>query len=177
MAPQPEMEPSDLIGLLRLLDSASIDTWLDGGWGVDALLHEQTRPHKDMDVVVRVSDVSELRKLLRSRGFELKEGSPPNSFVLADGQGLEVDVHAVVFDDMGNGIYRMENGQDWIYPAEGFHGRGYVDGIEVRCLTPEAQVLCHAHGYEPVAKDFQDMKLLRERFGIKLPSHLVGPDG
>jgi len=59
MAPQPEMEPSDLIGLLRLLDSASIDTWLDGGWGVDALLHEQTRPHKDMDVVVRVSDVSE----------------------------------------------------------------------------------------------------------------------
>jgi lincosamide nucleotidyltransferase A/C/D/E len=53
------MEPSVLIGLLRLLDSASIDTWLDGGWGVDALLHEQTRPHKDMDVVVRVSDVSE----------------------------------------------------------------------------------------------------------------------
>jgi len=26
-----------------------------------------------------------------------------------------VDIHAVSFDD-GNGTYRMENGQDWIYP-------------------------------------------------------------
>lgn len=26
--------------------------WLDGGWGVDALLGRQTRPHDDMDIVI-----------------------------------------------------------------------------------------------------------------------------
>jgi hypothetical protein len=39
---------------------------------------------------------------------------------------LEVDIDAVNFDDDGNGIYRVENGQDWIYPAEGFGGHGVV---------------------------------------------------
>ncbi len=94
--------------------------------------------------MVRVSHVQELRSILGRMGLSLKEGSPPNSFVLADGRGLEVDVHAVAFDDVGDGLYRIENGQDWIYPAEGFSGRGLVDGVEVRCLTPEVQVQCHA---------------------------------
>ncbi len=174
MTPTPEMSSSDLIDLLRLLEDTSIEVWLDGGWGVDALLHEQTRLHKDVDIIVRISDVPELRNFLKRRGFELKEGSPPNSFVLADGLGLEVDVHSVVFDDADNGVYRMENGEDWIYPAEGFGGVGLVDGIEVQCLTPAVQVLCHAHGYKPVEKDFQDMEHLRARFAVELPPHLEG---
>ena len=52
--------------------------------------------------------------------FAIREGAPPSSFVLADRSGLEVDVHAVVFDDDGHGVYRMENGEEWIFPAEGF---------------------------------------------------------
>jgi lincosamide nucleotidyltransferase A/C/D/E len=118
------MKSTDLLDLLGLLKPASIEAWLDGGWGVDALLHEQSRPHKDVDVIVRVSDVPELRNLLERTAFVLKEGTPPESFVLTNGRGLEVDVHAVVFDEVGNGVYRMENGQAWIYPAEGFDGRG-----------------------------------------------------
>ena len=168
----PEMTSSDLSALLELLRGASIQVWLDGGWGVDALLHHQTRRHKDVDLILRVSDVPALRHLLERRGFAIKEGAPPHSFILSDGSGLEVDVHAVVFDDAGNGIYRMENGQDWIYPAEGFAGTGLVDGHQVQCLTPAVQVLCHAHGYEPVAKDLQDMERLHERFGVELPAHL-----
>ncbi len=38
--------------------------------------------------------------------------------------GIESDIHAVNFDDQGNGIYRMQNGEDWIYPAVGFGGQG-----------------------------------------------------
>ncbi|MCZ6530117.1 MAG: amino acid transporter [Chloroflexi bacterium] len=176
MTPTPEMTSSDLLALLRLLDDSSIEVWLDGGWGVDALLHEQTRLHKDVDIIVRLSDVSDLRNLLQRIGFALKEGSPPNSFVLADGLGLEVDVHAVVFDDAAYGVYRMENGEDWIYPVEGFDGVGLVDGIEVQCLTPAAQVLCHTHGYKPIEKDFQDMEHLRARFAVEIPPQLEGSE-
>ena len=131
---QLEMSSSDLIELLHLLDAASIDVWLDGGWGVDALLGRQTRCHKDVDIIVRVSDVPKLRKILGLKRFVVKEGTPPNSFVLSNGLGLEVDVHAVVFDDDGNGVYRMQNGEDWIYPAEGFSGQGSVEGRRVNCL-------------------------------------------
>jgi hypothetical protein len=34
------------------------------------------------------------------------------------------------------------------------------------------QVLGHAHGYVPVEKDFADMALLADRFGIDLPPQL-----
>ena len=74
--------------------------------------------------------------------------------------------------DDGNGVYRMQNGEDWIYPAEGFNGRGIVAGMKVRCLPPAIQVLCHAYGYILTEKDFRDMELLQERFGVELPSQL-----
>ncbi len=169
---KPEMTSSALIELLKLFERAAIHVWLDGGWGVDALLQAQTRAHKDVDLILAVADVPKLRELLAREGFAIREGEPPNSFVLADGAGLEVDVHAVTFDNYGNGVYRMRNGEDWIYPAEGFSGRGLVGGMSVRCLSPMAQVLCHAHGYVPVEKDFRDMESLARHFGVELPPQL-----
>ena len=167
-----EMTAVCLLELLQLLEKAGISSWLDGGWGVDALLQQQTRSHKDVDLVVRVSDVPKLREALKRRGFVMCNGSPPDSFVLADSSGLEVDVHAVAFDDEGNGVYRMQNGKTWVYPAEGFLGRGTINGVEVRSLSATTQVLGHAHGYVPVEKDFRDMGLLEQRFGIELPPQL-----
>jgi lincosamide nucleotidyltransferase A/C/D/E len=172
MARNSEMTSSCLLELLHLLKDAEISVWLDGGWGVDALLETQTRPHNDVDIVVRVIDVPKLQAILAHRGFAVREGSPPDSFVLADGSGLEVDVHAVAFDDEGNGVYRMQSGEDWIYPAEGFRGRGVIGGTVVNCLSPRTQVLGHAYGYSPVEKDFQDMELLEQRFGVELPAQL-----
>jgi len=166
------MSSSDLIELLRLLDKAAIDVWLDGGWGVDALLGRQTRRHRDVDIIVSVSNVPKLLDVLGGRGFAVKEGAPPNSFVLSDGRGLEVDVHAVVFDDSGNGVYTMQSGENWIYPADGFSGRGAVGGRSVACLSATAQVLCHAHGYTPTDKDLRDMELLQQSFQVELPPQL-----
>jgi lincosamide nucleotidyltransferase A/C/D/E len=166
------MTSTALVELLRLFDDASIPVWLDGGWGVDALLEAQTRPHHDVDLILRVSDVPALREVLGPRGFAPKEGEPPDSFVLADASGLEVDVHAVVFDQEGNGVCHMQNGEDWIFLAEGFTGRGVIGGKPVRCLSPAVQVFCHAQGYTPVEKDFHDMALLAERFGVELPPQL-----
>jgi lincosamide nucleotidyltransferase A/C/D/E len=172
MPTKPEMTATALVELLHLFESAAIPVWLDGGWGVDALLQTQTRPHKDVDLVLAVADVPKLRKLLAAGGFAVREGKPPHSFVLTNGAGLEIDVHAVTFDSTGNGVYRMQSGADWVYPAEGFCGCGVVGGTTVRCLSPAVQVLGHANGYVPVEKDFRDMELLAERFGVELPPQL-----
>jgi len=169
---KPKMTAGALVDLLWLFESAGIEVWLDGGWAVDAVLGAQTRPHKDIDIILRVAELPKLREVLGRRGFERQQGGTESNFVLADRSGLEVDVHAIVFDQDGNGVYRMENGSDWIFPPAGFIGRGVVQGIGVRCLTPETQVLCHAHGYVPTAKDLRDMELLQARFGVELPPHL-----
>jgi lincosamide nucleotidyltransferase A/C/D/E len=167
-----EMRAESAVELVRLFESAAIDVWLDGGWAVDAALGEQTRAHKDIDIVLQSKDVQLLREILGARAFREKEGGGESNFVLADGQGLEVDVHAIVFDKSGNGVYRMQNGEDWIFPAAGFSGRGKILGTTVRCLSPEVQVLCHAHGYVPKEKDLRDMELLAARFGVELPPQL-----
>jgi len=167
------MSAEALVDLLQLFESAGIEVWLDGGWAVDAVLGEQTRSHKDVDIILRVSDLPKLRQVLGNKSFEVQDGGTESNFVLVDRSGLEVDVHAIVFDKDGNGVYWMENGSDWIFPAAGFSGRGVVRGSGVRCLSPEIQVLCHAHGYVPVEKDLRDMELLQARFGVELPPHPV----
>jgi lincosamide nucleotidyltransferase A/C/D/E len=158
--------------LLQRLENAGIEVWLDGGWAVDAALGEQTRPHKDVDIILRTSDLLSLQRLLERQGFTVRDGGTASNFVLADELGHEVDVHAIVFDESGNGVYRMEDGSDWIFPAAGFSAVGKIQGLEVRCLSPDVQVLCHAHGYVPTEKDVRDMELLRARFGVELPPHL-----
>jgi lincosamide nucleotidyltransferase A/C/D/E len=42
------MTAEDVIELYTGLDDVGVEVWIDGGWGVDALLGEQTRPHADL---------------------------------------------------------------------------------------------------------------------------------
>ena len=164
-----EMKSEDVVWLLQLLEQNGIEAWLDGGWGVDALLGEQTRQHKDVDLVVALSDVPRMQDLVAREGFAVVDGGPPMSFVLEDERGRRIDVHPVTWDEQGNGIYRMQNGEDWVYPAAGFTGSGSIDGQQVRCLTAEVQMLyCHT-GYELGEKDFREMDALHQRFGVAYP--------
>jgi lincosamide nucleotidyltransferase A/C/D/E len=166
------MTAADVLEVIRTLQDRAITVWLsDGGWGVDALLGEQTRPHNDVDVIVSLDDVPALRDALAAQGFRLTEGQPPLCFVLGGDNGHMVDVHPVAFDEHGNGRYTMRDDQVWVYPAAGFASTGVIDGQPVHCLTAEVQVLCHS-GYELREVDFHDMEALHRRFGVQLrPEH------
>jgi lincosamide nucleotidyltransferase A/C/D/E len=63
------MTAEDVVEILGWLDAASADVWLDGGWGVDALFGEQTREHKDLDLIVRDAHESRMRDVLATHGF------------------------------------------------------------------------------------------------------------
>ena len=141
------MTPEALVDLLRLFESEGIEVWLDGGWAVDAVLGAQTRPHKDVDIILRVADLRKLRDILASRGFEMRDGGTESNFVLADRSGLEVDVHAIVFDQDGNGVYRMENGSDWIFPAGVLGGGASFKGLVFGAFPPKVKALPRARVY------------------------------
>jgi lincosamide nucleotidyltransferase A/C/D/E len=166
--PSAPMDSSSLLAVVGALEAEGISVWLDGGWGVDALLGRQTREHDDLDVVVELDDATCVIETVGSLGYAQVAGAPPKSFVMVDPNGLQVDVHPVTWDAEGGGVYAMGEGKQWTYPAQGFTGRGSVDDHPVRCLSPEVQVLVHA-GYELTRKDYRELYLLRQRFGVEPP--------
>jgi lincosamide nucleotidyltransferase A/C/D/E len=170
------MDADSVLEVLAILDDASVRVWLDGGWGVDALLGEQTRTHADLDVILDAVDVPRLMSALAAVGFQVRPGGSAANFVLADERGREVDVHAIGFDARGYGAFEPPEGGKWPFPPAAFGGRGRVGGREVRCLSPDAQVQCHGQGYEPTDADLCDMERLQERFGVVLPVHFC-PQG
>lgn len=163
------MESSDVLALYHELQRLGVQIWIDGGWGVDALLEKQSRAHNDLDVVIQEKDVATLRQLLEIHDYrEIKlEIARPQNFVLGDDPGHEIDVHVIVLDDQGNGIYGpSEKGE--MYPAAALNGRGIINGQQVQCISPEWTVKFHS-GYELKEKDFKDVSALCEKFGMALP--------
>jgi lincosamide nucleotidyltransferase A/C/D/E len=159
----------DVVDFYRTITQLGIELWIDGGWGVDALLGEQTRAHKDLDIAIQQKDVPGLCHLLQARGYtDIKLGDArPWNFVLGDEMGREIDVHVIVLDDQGNGIYGPPE-NDEMYPAASLTGTGNIGGHAVRCISPEWMVKFHS-GYDLKDKDFLDVSALCKKFGIELP--------
>ena len=156
------MSAEDVVGLLDRLDG--IEVCPTGVVRRRVARRADARARAYLDLVAACSDAPLLSRLLGRDGYEVAKGQLPTCVVLLDPAGRQVDVHPVEFDDAGDGIYRMEDGRDWAYLARGFAGKGRVLGREVRCLTPEVQVLCHA-GYELAETDHHDLAVLRTASG------------
>ncbi len=149
-----EMSGDVVVQLMQLFDQNGIDVVVDGGWGVDALLGEQTRSHQDVDIAVQHKEVPKLRALLQARGY--KEVSRNDSwecnFVMGDDKGREVDVHSYTYDAHGKLVFGVE------YPFGSLTGTGSIHGYPVKCI------------YELDGNDYRDVSALCERFGIALPA-------
>jgi lincosamide nucleotidyltransferase A/C/D/E len=171
---------NDVISIYRHLLDHDIQIWLTGGWGIDALLGEQTRPHKDLDVIMLLDDVVRMRELLARDGYDLKELWSENrwavdasgtetatAFVLRDSEGRELDAHAMHLDDQGNGIPAWED-EGLLFKRQDLCGEGTISGLTVQCISPEMQMLCHT-GYELPDKQRRDLERLYEKFGVEYP--------
>jgi lincosamide nucleotidyltransferase A/C/D/E len=163
------MMASDVLDFYIELERLGVTVWVDGGWGVDALIGMQTRSHQDLDVAIEQRNVAALLRLLETRGYrEIKlQQARPWNFVFGDEGGREIDIHVIVINDRGDGIYGpADNGE--IYPAASLTGMGSILGQSVKCISAEWSIKFHS-GYELKEKDFRDVSALCDKFRIPLP--------
>jgi lincosamide nucleotidyltransferase A/C/D/E len=158
------MKAKDVVEFVQLLNQHDIDVVVDGGWGVDALLGEQTRPHSDLDIAVEHKDVPQIRALLEARGYKdvPRDDTRDCNFVLGDDEGRLIDFHSYTFDAEGKLIFGVE------YPYDSLTGTGTINGFPVKCIPPKWMVKFHT-GYPLDDGDYHDVKLLCQKFGIEIP--------
>jgi lincosamide nucleotidyltransferase A/C/D/E len=161
------MTESDVLTVMGSLARGGVDAWVGGGWGIDAVVGETTRPHWDLDLAIRSTDMERAIEALGRLGYLPSLDPRPVRLVLEASAGRSVDLHPVTFDPEGVCHQSGDEGRTFEYPPEGF-GSGAIGGVVVPCLTAEQLVRFHL-GYEPQEHDRRDMAVLRDRLGIAVP--------
>lgn len=158
----------DVLSVLDSLAAAGVAASVGGGWGVDALLGREARPHADVDLAVDADLVPVALDALARLGLEVVLDQRPARIVVGDGR-RSVDLHPIRFAPDGTGRQAGLRGETFVYPPGSLEARGRVGGREVRCCTPELQLEFHA-GYEPRDVDRGDMAALAAAYGLELPA-------
>ncbi|WP_030946388.1 nucleotidyltransferase domain-containing protein [Streptomyces sp. NRRL S-646] len=159
------MTAEDVLSVLTLLRRAEADIWIGGGWGIDALIGEQTRDHRDLDLMHRQDQEAAVMAVLSEQGFAESLNWRPVRFVVTDAAGRDIDLHPLIFKDDGSAEQASTIPEHpFIYPSSCFVS-GTIGGSAVPCLSAAQQVFFH-QGYEPSDRDRHDMAQLRRVFGI-----------
>ena len=161
---------SDVVELLVWLEQQRINVWLNGGWGVDALLGRQTRQHEDLDITISTADRHAYAAAMEAVGFTTYRVDNDFNWVLVDERGRLVDVHLVDFSQTvidGNGT-SMYGPAGLPFEVGSLEGRGTIADKAVRCETAESQVRGHTR-YTPDETDYRDVLALCRAFNIEIP--------
>lgn len=161
------MTPDKVHWFLDLFDELGIKVWIDGGWGVDALLGECTRTHQDLDIIISWEDSAILTEALLARDFVdiHTDDRKDRNFVMGHQLHGMIDFHVIELTE-GGAIYGPGE-IDWVITESELSAVGLIGGREVRCLSVNYQVRSHS-GYTLTDTDFADLWALHERYGVKL---------
>lgn len=160
------MTATSVVDLLRLFEAAGVFPWVDGGWGVDALLGYQSRFHADLDVLIPDFAVPAAQEALTAAGFTVLRNWLPAALAMRHEDGREVDLHPITPTEDGGGDQQL------FPPEPPFHYNapmtGFINGTQVACVDAATQWRAHV-GYEPQPEDHADVAALVARFRLPLP--------
>ena len=166
------MTKKTAVELLKAAENLDITVWIGGGFGVDALIGEETRPHNDIDVYIDIKNADSFINMLKSKGYsEVEmEYTTPSHTVWENPVNHIVDLHLIGFkEEDPDSLYF----QEWTFPISLLDGNGTIGGHPVNCFTAEAQLLFH-QGYKPLEKDIHNVKVLCKTFGLEVPEDYKG---
>lgn len=159
------MTVRQVLDVLDMLAEARLAAWVDGGWGVEALLGAQRRAHEDLDLVVFTGNVADARTLLVDHGFTIERDWLPTALALRHPDGRSVDLHPVEPTPDGGGDQIQLDGTRWHYDPP---VAGEIGGVRVLCCSVACQIAAHL-GYEPDEVDRDDMRALAEQYQLTMP--------
>jgi GT2 family glycosyltransferase len=149
------VDGAEVVRVVDALEAAGVGAWIAGGWGVDALVGQQTRAHRDLDLAVDDRDAAVAA--VAALGYALvdeyvQEGAGlPHRVILRRGTGGDVDLHPIA-------------GPDEVATAAAIttdpFAAGRIRGRTVRCLSASVQLAFH-RGYESRRVDRLDVSRLR----------------
>lgn len=157
-----EMPAEVVPEVMEALERSGVRAWVAGGWGVDALLGEQTRPHLDLDLVFDSDQDGERQAIaaLHALGFRVMGREPVRThwwserIALSDDRGHVVDLHPVNGPDFSAAL-QVHSDTPFV--------TGKVAGRSVNCLSSSVQLRLH-EGYDDATEaDHADVALLRGR--------------
>ena len=150
----------DLLFVISLLESLKMKYWIDGGWGVDILLGQQKREHRDVDVDFDASYTRQLLELLQAHGYVITTDWRPSRIELYSAEHSYIDIHPLQLAADGTAKQAAPDGGWYDFAAEYFDFANF-EGRRVPCISASAQKLFHM-GYEAREKDIIDMGNLEE---------------
>lgn len=144
-----DMPVSEVLVAVATLMSAGVVVLVAGGWGIDAIVGEQTRRHSDVDLVVRSSQAAAAELALLALGYQvidrLRGGCwMPDVVVCRNAEGRTVELLP---------LERLPEATT-----------GSLAGRPVPCLSVGTQVTFHS-GYRLRMDDRHDLALLRRHAG------------
>ena len=153
-----------VLDVLSSLSEAGCRAWVAGGWGVDALVGEQTRQHRDLDLALDAEGESRALTTLGALGYVIETDWRPARVELAASGSRWVDLHPVCFAADGHGRQADLDGGVFEYLADCF-AIGRIRGSAVPCLSVDQQ-LRFREGFELRDVDRHDLALLAKlKFG------------
>lgn len=100
------MTADDVLTVLSLPRGARADVRIGGGWGIDALVGEQTRDQGDVDLMHRQEQEAAVVTAPAAAGFAETLDRRPVRFVVTARDGREIHLHPLVFAEDGSAVQR-----------------------------------------------------------------------
>lgn len=147
----PPMHAPRVIETLDALSATGVNTPVIGGWGVDALVGEQSRVHRDLDLIVDSEQMDTALRALADLGYD--EWYREESSRLGDVEVLgdvvavrdsalrAVELHPVAVDLAGLDLVE-----------------GAIGGRSVSCFSAEQQIRAHAEFTKGARNDRQKLE-------------------
>lgn len=151
-------------------ESAGIRVWLFGGWGIDALLGTIRRAHRDIDLILHLSNRSAYRGQVLAIAAKISEDTPQKLRVPKDGIQCDTRFFHVLPDGRLVSDLDAHDSSVYPWPPDSFpeEVNGVIDGTPVRAVSWSAQFVAKA-GYSAFQKgvplrekDEADLEIIRK---------------
>ncbi|WP_206691338.1 nucleotidyltransferase domain-containing protein [Quadrisphaera sp. INWT6] len=172
------MPLDEALRVLDVLEAHGVGAVVGGGWGVDALVGQQTREHSDLDLWLTAEAFEPFVVAAGELGVDRLSpwpGDRPWNFVVTDGALLRLDLH--LHEELPGGeVHHGSAAAGVRFPRAALQGTGVIGGRSVRCEALEWSLRWH-QDYPPRAVDRHDVALLSGLAGRPVPEGYEVPRG